>query len=42
MEEQFFDDLARGLDDGTFSRRGALRLAGGAALGAALMAVMPR
>jgi hypothetical protein len=41
MGEQFFDDLAKGLDDGTLSRRRALRLFGAAALGAALMPVMP-
>jgi hypothetical protein len=34
MGEQFFDDLARGLDDGTISRRRALKLAGGALVGA--------
>ena len=42
MGEQFFDDLARGLDEGTISRRRALRLVGGAAFGAALMPVMPK
>src|SRR5919202_1550052 len=41
MGEQFFDDLARGLDDGTISRRRALQLFGTAALGAALMPLMP-
>jgi hypothetical protein len=41
MGEQFFDDLARGLDAGTVSRRRALQLFGAAALGAALMPVMP-
>jgi hypothetical protein len=42
MGEQFFDDLARGLDDGTISRRRALKLVGAAALGAALIPVMPK
>jgi hypothetical protein len=42
MGEQFFDDLAKGLDDGTITRRRALKLVGGAALGAALMPVMPK
>ena len=41
MNEQFFDDLARGLDEGTISRRRAIKLFGAAALGAALMPVMP-
>src|SRR3712207_9450890 len=34
MGEQLLDDLARGLDDGTLSRGRALKLAGGALLGA--------
>ncbi len=42
MGEQFFDDLAKGLDDGTISRRRALKLVGAAALGAALIPVMPK
>ena len=42
MGEQFFDDLARGLDEGTISRRRALKLVGGAALGVALMPVLPK
>ena len=42
MGEQFLDDLARGLDDGTISRRRALKLVGGAALGAALMPILPK
>ena len=42
MDEQFFDELARGLDEGTISRRRALRLFGTAALGAALVPVMPK
>ena len=43
MGEQFFDDLARGLDDGTISRRRALKLAGGALVGAVVpFSVFPR
>lgn len=42
MEEQFFDELARELNDGSISRRRALKLVGAAALAAALMPVMPR
>ena len=42
MEEQFFDDLARGLDDGTISRRRALSLTAGAALGTALTPLVPK
>jgi hypothetical protein len=42
MSGQFFDDLAKGLDDGTITRRQALRLVGGAALGAALMPILPK
>ena len=40
--EQFFDDLAKGLNDGSVSRRRALKLFGAAALSAALMPVMPK
>jgi hypothetical protein len=40
--EQFFDDLARGLDDGTISRRRALRLGGGAVLAAIVPSLFPR
>jgi hypothetical protein len=42
MDEHFFDDLAKGLDDGTITRRRALKLVGGAALGAALMPLLPK
>jgi hypothetical protein len=42
MDEHFFDDLAKGLEDGTISRRRALKLVGAAALGAALIPVMPK
>jgi hypothetical protein len=42
MEEQFFDDLANGLDEGTLSRRRALKLAGGAPLAAAVPSLFPR
>ena len=35
MGEQFFDDLARGLDDGSISRSRALKLTAGAFLGSA-------
>jgi hypothetical protein len=42
MDEQFFDNLAKGLDDGTISRRRALKLVGAAAFGAALMPLFPR
>ena len=42
MQEQFFDDLARGLDDGTISRRRALKLAGGALLAAVVPSVFSR
>jgi len=41
MQEQFFDDLAKGLDDGTLSRRRALKLAGGALLGAVAPSLFP-
>jgi hypothetical protein len=42
MGEQFFDDLAKGLENGTITRRRALKLVGAAALGAALMPVVPK
>src|SRR5215217_15053 len=42
MDEQFFDDLAKGLDEGTISRRQALKLVGAAALSAALLPMMPK
>ena len=42
MGEQFFDDLAKGLDDGTISRARALRLVGGALLAAVAPSVFPR
>jgi hypothetical protein len=42
MGEQFFDDLARGLDDGTISRKRAFRLAGGALLAALVPTLFPR
>jgi hypothetical protein len=42
MDEQFFDNLAKGLDDGTISRRRALKLVGAAAFGAALVPLFPR
>lgn len=42
MREQLFDDLAKGLDDGTISRRRALQLAGGALLAAVVPALFPR
>jgi hypothetical protein len=42
MGEQFFDDLARGLDEGTISRGRALKLAGGALLGAVVPSLFPR
>ena len=42
MNEQFFDDLARGLDNGTISRRRALKLAGGALLAAVAPSLFPR
>ena len=41
MREQLFDDLAKGLDDGTISRRRALKLAGGALLAAVVPSVFP-
>jgi hypothetical protein len=42
MGEQLFDDLARGLDDGTISRRRALKLAGGALLATVVPPLFPR
>ena len=42
MDERFFDDLSRGLNDGTISRRQALKLLGAALLGSALMPLFPR
>ena len=42
MGEHFFDDLARGLDQGTISRRRALKLAGGALLASVVPSLFPR
>jgi hypothetical protein len=42
MGEQFFDDLARGLDEGTLSRRRPLKLAGGALVAVVLPSLFPR
>src|SRR5215213_2688758 len=42
MTEWFFDDLAKGLDNGTISRGRALKLAGGALLGAVVPSLFPR
>ena len=42
MGEQFFDDLARGLDDGTISRRRALKFVGGALLASMASPLFPR
>ena len=42
MDEHFFDELAKGLDEGTITRRRALKLVGAAALGTALMPVLPK
>ena len=42
MGEQFLDDLAKGLDDGTLSRRRALKLAGGVLLAAVVPTLIPR
>jgi hypothetical protein len=42
VDEQFFDDLSKALTNGTVSRRRALQLVGAAALGAALMPVLPK
>jgi hypothetical protein len=41
-EEHFFDDLAKGLDDGSISRGRALKLVGALLLGSALMPFFPR
>src|SRR5215212_10951126 len=40
--EQFFDDLAKRLDNGTISRRRALKVVGGALLGAVVPPLFPR
>ena len=42
MDEHFFDDLAKGLDDGTVSRGRALKLVGAALLSSALMPLVAR
>jgi hypothetical protein len=42
MGEQFFDDLAKSLDDDTISRRRALKLAGGALLASMVPPLFPR
>lgn len=42
MYEQFLDDLASGLDEGTISRRRALKLVAGAVLGTALLPIAPK
>ena len=42
MGEQFFDDLAKGLDEGTISRGRALKLAGGALLAVVVPTLFPR
>jgi hypothetical protein len=42
MEEQFFDDLAKGLSGGSLSRGQALKLVGAALLSSALMPFFPR
>jgi hypothetical protein len=42
MGEQFFDDLAKGLNDGTVSRGRALKLVGAAILSSSLMPLFPR
>src|ERR687884_2337520 len=42
MGEQFFDDLAKGLEDGTVSRGRALKLVGGALVGAVVTSLFPR
>ena len=42
MDERFFDALAKGLNDGSVSRGRALKLIGAAALGVALMPVLPK
>jgi hypothetical protein len=42
MGEHFFDDLAKGLDDGSVSRRRALKLVGGALLAVVLPPLFPK
>ena len=42
MDGHFFDDLAKGLDDGSITRRRALKLVGAALLSSALMPLFPR
>ena len=42
MDEQFFDDLAKGLNDGSVSRAWALKLVGAALLAAMLPPLFPR
>jgi hypothetical protein len=42
MDEDFFDNLAKGLEDGSVSRRRALKLAGGALLAAVVPPLFPR
>jgi hypothetical protein len=42
MDEHFFDDLAKGLGDGTITRGRALRLVGGALLAVAVPSLFPR
>jgi len=42
MGEQFLDDLARSLDGGTISRTRALKVVGGALLGAVVPPLFPR
>ena len=41
MGEQFFDEFARGLDDGTMSRRRALKLLVSTLLGGGMLATFP-
>src|SRR5918911_3867260 len=42
MDEQFFDDLAKGLGDGTISRSRALKLVGAALLATMIPPLFPR
>ena len=42
MGERFFDDLAKGLENGTVSRGRALKLVGGALVGAVVTSLFPR
>jgi hypothetical protein len=42
MDERFFDDLAKELDDSSVSRRRALKLVGAALLSSALMPLLPK